>query len=247
MNGRVPAPRRPEAEITGVLAVVAHPDDESFALGAVLDRLGGLGARTAVLCFTAGEASTLHAVPGRLPAIRERELRDAATVLGLDRVELLHYPDGGLSEVPLDELAGHVRRLVVAQRPSHLLVFDTGGVTGHPDHDRATAAALAAARTTGLSVLAWTLPEHVAKTLNSELGSAFVGRPDHEIDLTWTVSRERQRQAIDRHRSQSTDNPVLWRRLRLLGEVEHLRLLYQPDPLTRPTPTDEEAARCRTP
>src|SRR5690606_1154111 len=125
MNGRVPAPRRPEAEITGVLAVVAHPDDESFALGAVLDRLGGLGARTAVLCFTAGEASTLHAVPGRLPAIRERELRDAATVLGLDRVELLHYPDGGLSEVPLDELAGHVRPLVVAQRPSHLLVFDT--------------------------------------------------------------------------------------------------------------------------
>lgn len=245
MDIRIPSPRSPEAEVTDVLAVVAHPDDESFALGAVLDRLSGLGARAAVLCFTAGEASTLHAVPGELAVVRERELRAAADVLRLDRVDLLHYPDGELPTVPLDELVDHVLRLVAAERPSHLLVFDTGGVTGHPDHDRATAAAVAAARVAGLPVLAWALPERVAGRLNSELGTAFLGRPADQLDLTWTVSRERQRQAIDRHRSQSADNPVLWRRLQLLGDAEHLRILYQPDRPASPAARSREQT-CRT-
>jgi len=41
------------------LAVIAHPDDESFGLGAVLAALSGAGAQVRVLCFTRGEASTL--------------------------------------------------------------------------------------------------------------------------------------------------------------------------------------------
>ena len=40
-----------------VLAVVAHPDDESFALGALLDRFVTAGAEVSVLCLTHGEAS----------------------------------------------------------------------------------------------------------------------------------------------------------------------------------------------
>lgn len=221
-----PGPSLPP--ITGVLAVVAHPDDESFALGALLDRLADGGARSAVLCFTSGEASTLHLGAGKLSAIRAGELRAAAAVLRLNRVELLHYPDGGLAGVPVGELAHHVLRLIADERPSHLLVFDRGGVTGHPDHDGATEAALAAARVVGLPVLAWALPEPVARQLNTELNTGFVGRPAEQLDMTWAVSRQRQWRAIDCHRSQSTDNPVLHRRLRLLGDVEHLRLLYQP-------------------
>lgn len=223
--------------ITGVLAVVAHPDDESFALGAVLDRLTDAGAPSVVLCFTAGEASTLHAGGGELRAVRAAELRAAATALRLHRVELLTYPDGGLAGVSLDELARHVLRLVAEERPSHLLVFDTGGVTGHPDHDRATQAALVAARAVHLPVLAWALPEQIARALNTELNTTFVGRSADELDLAWTVSRHRQRRAIGCHHSQSTDNPVLRRRLRLQGDVEHLRLLYVPERAERPLPS----------
>jgi LmbE family N-acetylglucosaminyl deacetylase len=40
------------------LAVIAHPDDESFGLGAVLAAFGA-GTQVRVLCFTRGEASTL--------------------------------------------------------------------------------------------------------------------------------------------------------------------------------------------
>lgn len=50
-----------------VVAVVAHPDDESFGLGAILDSFARSGAAVSVLCLTHGEASTLHGVSGDLP------------------------------------------------------------------------------------------------------------------------------------------------------------------------------------
>ncbi|WP_327727492.1 hypothetical protein OG250_10135 [Streptomyces sp. NBC_00487] len=40
-----------------------------------------------------------------------------------------------------------------------------------------------------------------------------------------SVPRERQYRAIACHASQSSDNPVLWRRLELLGDREYLRVL----------------------
>src|ERR1035441_8861235 len=41
------------------LVVIAHPDDESFGLGAVIDQLTAAGAAVHILCFTHGGASTL--------------------------------------------------------------------------------------------------------------------------------------------------------------------------------------------
>jgi LmbE family N-acetylglucosaminyl deacetylase len=216
------------APVTCVIAVVAHPDDESFGLGAVLAELVATGARTAVLCFSHGEASTLHGTAGELSLLRPEELRAASAVLGLSRVDLHDYPDGRLTDVALDELTGHVSRLIAEERPSHLLVFDAGGVTGHPDHDRATEAALAGARAAGLPVLAWALPVAVARRLNAELGTAFTGRDPAALDIALTVSRYRQWRAIACHRSQSAYNPVLRRRLELLGDREYLRLIHPP-------------------
>jgi len=212
-------------DLRRVLAVVAHPDDESFGLGGLLALLSARGVPTAVLCFTHGEASTLHGSPGDLRTVRADELACAARELGVERVELAAHPDGGLAEVPLCRLVARVCRLIAERRPSHLLVFDTGGVTGHRDHQRATAAALAAARETGVQVLGWTLPRAVAKTMNSEFGATFAGREASECREIRPVPRARQRRAIACHASQSTDNPVLWRRLELLGDSEYLRRL----------------------
>lgn len=47
------------AGMSSALAVIAHPDDESFGLGALIDTVVRAGGHTAVLCFTRGEASTL--------------------------------------------------------------------------------------------------------------------------------------------------------------------------------------------
>jgi GlcNAc-PI de-N-acetylase len=43
-----------------VLAVVAHPDDETFGLGALVDLMAATGAAVHILCNTHGEASTLN-------------------------------------------------------------------------------------------------------------------------------------------------------------------------------------------
>jgi LmbE family N-acetylglucosaminyl deacetylase len=206
-----------------VLAVCAHPDDESFGLRAVLHHLATTGTTVSVLCFTHGEASTLGTTAGALHEVRRDELMAAAAELGIDHVELLDYPDGGLESVPLEMLAADVTRMVNAAKADLLLVFDEGGVTGHPDHHRATLAALHGA--SELPVLAWTLPRRVAEVLNAEFATAFAGRDQDQIDLMLGVNRDAQRRAISRHLSQSVHNPVLWRRLELLEGREALRWL----------------------
>ena len=79
------------------------------------------------------------------------------------------------------------------------------------------------------------MPEQVARTLNAEHGTSFVGRRDAEVDLVVAVDRHRQRQAIACHASQSVDNPVLWRRLELSDASESLRWL-RPPPGVEETP-----------
>nr|WP_163756671.1 PIG-L deacetylase family protein [Mycobacterium botniense] len=208
-----------------MLAVVAHPDDESFGLGAVLSSFAERGARLAVLCLTRGEASTLHGVAGDLSEIRARELAAAAEVLGVSTVELLSYPDGHLSETPADELSVPVVDFARKVGADGVLAFDSNGVTGHPDHQRATAAARAAALDLDLPVLGWTLPSAVADTLNHEYHTSFAGYPSTHIDLVIPVDRHQQYRAVRCHPSQALPTSVLWRRLELLGPHEHLRRL----------------------
>ncbi len=208
-----------------ILAVVAHPDDESFGLGALLVFFKGSGYTTALLCFTHGEASTLHGVPGELLAVRARELRAATLVLGSHPVRLLDYSDGKLGDADLDTLREHVSAMIEQVDADLLLTFDEGGITGHRDHVGATEAATAAARMKQIPVVAWALPLDIALTLNREFGTSFSGRPPSQIDLALSVDRVAQRKAIACHRSQANDNPVLWRRLALLGNTESLRLL----------------------
>lgn len=213
-----------------VLAVVAHPDDESFGLGAILDAFTGAGSRVDVLCLTHGEATTLHGAPGDLASVRSAELASAAEVLGVTHTTLLDHPDGALSELNAAKLASAVFAVADSTRVDGLLVFDTTGVTGHPDHVAATAAGLLAAEMLELPVLGWTLPEAVAAQLNEELGASFTGHPDEEISLRVSVDRVRQRLASRAHVSQALPGSVLWRRLELLGDIESLRWLRQGAP-----------------
>jgi LmbE family N-acetylglucosaminyl deacetylase len=208
-----------------VLAVCAHPDDESFGLGAALSSWAEQGIRTSVLCFTHGEASTLGATDGNLHRLRENELAAAADQLGVETVGLLEHPDGHLADAPIDELSSELRRAIEQAGASLLLVFDEGGITGHPDHVRATEVAMAVGSDAGIPVLGWALTEAVAEQLNDQFGATFVGRPPESIDLVVEVDRVHQHRAIRCHASQSTENPVLWRRLELQGSRESFRWL----------------------
>jgi LmbE family N-acetylglucosaminyl deacetylase len=207
-----------------LLAVVAHPDDESFGLGGVLARLVADGHPVSLVCLTHGEASTLG-TPDELRGlgeVRRRELTEAAVRLGLSTVWLHDFPDGALGEVAagvLDEtITSHVG---VA---GGLVVFEPGGVTGHPDHVAATAAATRVARARGLELIEWGLAEEVAAQLRGEFGIPFVGLGDGPGVTTLHVDRRTQLEAIACHRSQVTDNPVVARRLGLQGEQERVRI-----------------------
>jgi LmbE family N-acetylglucosaminyl deacetylase len=220
------APRRAPPQAREVLAVCAHPDDESFGLGAVLAAFAGQGTSVRVLCLTHGEASTLGNASRPLGEVRAEDLRAAAEALGAQGVDLLSYPDGHLADVPLDELVKAVED--ATQGADLLLSFDEGGVSGHPDHCRATEAALVSGARRHVGVLGWALPERVANGLNAELGTGFVGRAPGEVDFVVDVDRARQSAAIHCHATQSTGNPVLARRLELLEGKEHLRWLHRP-------------------
>ncbi len=238
-----PRPARQLPRWRSALLVIAHPDDESFGLGAITGQLTAAGTAAHVLCFTHGEASTLNENQVELHAERSRELRRAAAELGIGSVTLLGYPDGNLAGVPPGELAGHVARLAGATGAEGLLVFDDTGITGHPDHRAATGAAVRAAA--GLPVLAWALPEAIAARLRTETGTAFAGQPGR-LDLCVRVNRARQRRAALRHASQVSPTAVLWRRLQLQGDCEYLRWLVPPRDARDPLPPGGAASRTVT-
>jgi len=222
---------RPGRRLPGwanVLVVVAHPDDESFGLGAIISQMTAAGAAAHILCYTHGEASTLNHNRADLDTERQAELRHASAQLGVASLALLGYPDGGLAAIPPAALAAHAVELAARHRPDGLLVFDDTGITSHPDHQAATRAAALAATATRLPVLAWALPAAIADRLRAETGQAFTGQPPHRLDLCVRVDRTRQRRAAGAHASQISPSAVIWRRWQLQGDREHLRWLLPP-------------------
>ena len=117
---------------------------------------------------------------------------------------------------------------IEAVRPDGLVAFDSTGISGHPDHVAATAAAVRAGERHDLGVLAWVLPDAICATLAGEGYAGFLGRPADEIDLALTVDRAAQLAAVECHPSQAVPGSVLWRRLELQGDTEHLRWLRHP-------------------
>ena len=90
------------------------------------------------------------------------------------------------------------------------------------------------------------VPEQVAATLNTELGTTFLGRPPNAIDIQVTVDRSQQLHAVRAHPSQAVPGSALWRRLDLLADTDHLAWLRYdrgPDGSTPPDPTIREFLR----
>ncbi len=122
-----------------ILSVLAHPDDESFLMGGTIARYARSGdAEWYLLTLTRGEASRhrrrLNLSPEEMAARRTRELATAAAHLGIAKVFLRSYPDGGLRDLDPRVLIRDVQALVRELAPAVLITFDVQGGSLHPDH-----------------------------------------------------------------------------------------------------------------
>ncbi len=121
-----------------VLAVFAHPDDESLLAGGTLAACAAAGLEVVLVCATRGEQGPIAdpdtATRQTLGSVREAELRAAAHALGVSAVECLDYPDGGLAWVGPAEIVAEIAQSVRCWRPGLVITFGPEGLYWHPDH-----------------------------------------------------------------------------------------------------------------
>lgn len=133
-----------------ILAVLAHPDDETFGLGGTLALYHQKGVETYYVCATRGEvgAADEEFMQGfkDTAEMRADELMRAAKILGLKEVFFLGYRDSGMpgsednkhpnAQVAhsIDEVAGRVVKYIRELKPDIVITFDPIGGYKHPDH-----------------------------------------------------------------------------------------------------------------
>ncbi|MGX9787443.1 mycothiol conjugate amidase Mca [Mycobacterium sp. MMS18-G62] len=152
-----------------LMAVHAHPDDESSKGAATMARYADEGVRVLVVSLTGGErgdilnpAMDLPDVHGRMAEIRRDEMAKAAEILGVEH-HWLGFVDSGLPEgdpppplpegcfgvVPLEEPVEELVRVVRKFKPHVMTTYDENGGYPHPDHIRCHQVSVAAYEAAG--------------------------------------------------------------------------------------------------
>ena len=152
-----------------LMAVHAHPDDESSKGAATLARYVDAGCRVLVVTLTGGErgdilnpAMDLPDVHGHIAEIRRDEMAKAAEILGVEH-RWLGFIDSGLPKgdplpplpddcfalVPLEVSTERLVQLVREFRPHVMTTYDENGGYPHPDHIRCHEVSVAAFEAAG--------------------------------------------------------------------------------------------------
>jgi N-acetylglucosamine malate deacetylase 2 len=199
-----------------ILFSFAHPDDESFSGAGTAMKYSAAGVRIVLSTATLGERGKRGDPPvcaeDEIAACRERELREAARIIGFDELHLLGYRDRELADAPVDEMREKLVRLLRRLRPEIVVTFDPQGFNLHPDHvaiSRFTSDAIAVASDPRwlpdagaphiVRRLLWTPPvppwEYALHDRLEEVAGA-----DFAIDVS--ACRERRIAALRAHRTQ---------------------------------------------
>ena len=136
-----------------LLAVHAHPDDESIGTGGILAKYAGKGVRTVVVYCTRGEEGdilnpefTPPSPEMSMEAIRAIEVEKAIKVLNVKSVYFLGYRDSGMQGSPanrhpnsfagadVDQAAEKLVAIIREIKPQVVVTYNEKGGYGHPDH-----------------------------------------------------------------------------------------------------------------
>ncbi|HYO89680.1 MAG TPA: PIG-L family deacetylase [Candidatus Limnocylindrales bacterium] len=133
-----------------LLIAYAHPDDESFGLGAMIAAYVARGVEVTLICATNGECGAVKPefMEGfnSIKELRLAELDKAVKVLGLQRLVLLDYTDSGMMgsetandpeclwQAPQEAVTRRVVEVLRDVRPQVVVTFNRYGGYGHPDH-----------------------------------------------------------------------------------------------------------------
>jgi N-acetyl-1-D-myo-inositol-2-amino-2-deoxy-alpha-D-glucopyranoside deacetylase len=128
----------------------AHPDDETFGIGATLAQYAAAGVQVYCVTSTHGEVGTVdpELLKGyaNIAELRTAEMKCAAEVLGLAGVLYLGYRDSGmrgtvdnqhpnaLAMAPLEDVTARMVKIIRELKPDVVITHDAGGGYGHPDH-----------------------------------------------------------------------------------------------------------------
>jgi bacillithiol biosynthesis deacetylase BshB1 len=180
------------------LAFGAHPDDAELFIGGTLAKLSDLGYATGVVDMSRGELGTRGTA-----AVRGREAREAARILGLAVRENLGLPDGRITVTDAARLS--VIRVLRKYRPR--IVATHYREDRHPDHVHTGRLVAEAVHHSGLArvrtgqeryrppvLLYFKLPWNVAPSFVVDVGD-WVGRREaaiaaHRSQLYDPASRE---------------------------------------------------------
>ncbi len=121
-----------------LLAVFAHPDDESFLAGGTLAKYAHLGWDVFLLCATYGEsgqrgefeALTANEFAGQ----RRSELQAACRALGIHPPLFLECIDRAVAAICWNSAAKEMVRIIRRLQPDVVITFGPDGISGHPDH-----------------------------------------------------------------------------------------------------------------
>jgi len=202
------------------MVIAGHPDDADFGPAGTAARWIDAGSAGWLVCCTSGDqgGEDPFADPLELAALREREQRAAAEVIGYEGVTFLHQPDGALvNDLALrEQLVREIRTF----KPDAVLctdpgaVFHRGGGVNHTDHRAAGMAAVDAVYPAARNPMAFPalaragLDKHVVLRLYL----FWSERPDAWIDITDTVDRKLA--ALAAHGSQIREPAKLEQRIR---------------------------------
>lgn len=170
----------------------AHPDDEAIITGGTMVLASRAGHRVVAVCATDGSRGARHGLDGDsdtdldasgdpdvddlpdgggdpgggdLAAVREAELRAAAEILGVHRVEMLGYADSGMAgdaanddpacfwQADVAEAAERLAEILREESADILTCYDHNGGYGHPDHIQVHRVGVKAAELAGVGVV----------------------------------------------------------------------------------------------